>query len=155
MLNPANRKENKCIFGTKKFCNAFKLIMVYDLDKGRYYVQFDFKSTLVVFTTVRLRSSITWSGDECWMTGLTINRYEYFKFSGHTEQPPSTPHSRQNSSGRSFSLFLWESGKRILISICFCSELVQWFCCSSFLSKSHWEKVSRFTTNIGFLSDIL
>ena len=104
---------------------------------------------------MRLRSSITWSGDECWMTGLTINRYEYFNFSGHTEQPPSTPHFRQNSSGRSFSLFLWESGKRILISICFCSELVQWFCCSSFLSKSHWEKVSRFTTNIGFLSDIL
>ena len=65
VLNPANKKENKCIFGTKKFCNAFKLIMVYDLDKGRYYVQFDFKSTLVVFTTVRLRSSITWSGDEC------------------------------------------------------------------------------------------
>ena len=23
------------------------------------------------------------------MTGLTINRYEYFNFSGHTEQPPS------------------------------------------------------------------
>jgi len=34
VLNPANKKENKCIFGTKKFCNAFKLMMVYDLDTG-------------------------------------------------------------------------------------------------------------------------